>query len=52
MRRMFEEQEKRVYYLTVMNENYVQPLMPEGRLKASFKGIYLLDSVGKKKNKL
>jgi len=52
MRRMFEEQENVFYYLTVMNENYVQPAMPEGSAEGIVKGIYLLDSVGKKKNKL
>ena len=30
LRRMFAEQEDVFYYLTVMNENYAQPAMPEG----------------------
>jgi pyruvate dehydrogenase E1 component len=30
MRRMYAEQERVFYYITVMNENYVQPPMPEG----------------------
>ena len=30
LRRMCEEQEDVFYYLTVMNENYVQPALPEG----------------------
>ncbi|PYT14719.1 MAG: pyruvate dehydrogenase (acetyl-transferring), homodimeric type [Acidobacteria bacterium] len=30
IRRMYQEHEDRFYYLTVYNENYVQPPMPEG----------------------
>jgi pyruvate dehydrogenase E1 component len=30
IRRMYQEQEDRFYYLTVYNENYAQPPMPEG----------------------
>ncbi len=30
IRRMYQEMEDRFYYLTVYNENYVQPPMPEG----------------------
>ena len=30
MRRMMKEQENIYYYITAMNENYVQPPMPEG----------------------
>lgn len=56
MRRMFEEQENVFYYLTVMNENYVQPALPEGVEEGIVKGIYLLEKHGnansKKKVKL
>jgi pyruvate dehydrogenase E1 component len=56
IRRMLEEQENVFYYLTVMNENYVQPEMPKGCEEGIVKGIYLLDKVGsansKKKVKL
>jgi len=52
MRRMFENQENVFYYLTVMNENYIQPEMPSGCEDGIVKGIYLLDKVGKAKNKL
>ena len=31
LRRMFAEQEDVFYYLTVMNENYQHPAMPDGR---------------------
>lgn len=46
MRRMFTEQENVFYYLTVMNENYVQPALPKGVEEGIVKGIYLLDKVG------
>lgn len=45
MRRMFQEQENIFYYLTVMNENYVQPEMPAGAEEGIVKGIYKLDTV-------
>ena len=35
LRRMYGEQEDVFYYLTVMNENYEHPAMPEGAEKAS-----------------
>jgi pyruvate dehydrogenase E1 component len=53
---MLEKQENVFFYLTVMNENYVQPEMPKGCEDGILKGIYLLDKVGgakaKKKVKL
>ena len=42
MRRMFTEQERVFYYITVMNENYTQPALPEGVQEGILKGIYLL----------
>ena len=51
MRRMYAEQENVFYYLTVMNENYVQPEMPEGVEEGIVKGIYKLDRVEPKKAK-
>jgi pyruvate dehydrogenase E1 component len=50
LRRMYAEQEDVYYYLTVMNENYVQPAMPEGAAPNIIKGMYLLKS-GEKKAK-
>ena len=41
-RRMLEAQEDVLYYITVMNENYVQPAMPEGARDGILKGMYLL----------
>jgi pyruvate dehydrogenase E1 component len=42
IRRMYQEKEDRFYYLTVYNESYVQPPMPEddGVVDGILKGIY------------
>ncbi|MCL6545707.1 MAG: pyruvate dehydrogenase (acetyl-transferring), homodimeric type, partial [Bryobacteraceae bacterium] len=40
IRRMYQEQENLFYYLTVGNENYAQPPMPEGTREGILKGIY------------
>jgi pyruvate dehydrogenase E1 component len=37
---MYQEQEDRFYYITLYNENYVQPAMPEGSREGILKGIY------------
>lgn len=42
IRRMYEEQEDIFYYLTVMNENYPMPEMPEGAKEGILKGMYKL----------
>jgi pyruvate dehydrogenase E1 component len=41
LRRMYAEQQDVYYYLTVMNENYRHPAMPEGAAPAIIKGMYL-----------
>ncbi|TGD98200.1 pyruvate dehydrogenase (acetyl-transferring), homodimeric type [Methylobacterium nonmethylotrophicum] len=41
LRRMYAEQEDVFYYLTVMNENYEHPGMPEGAAPGILKGMYL-----------
>jgi pyruvate dehydrogenase E1 component len=41
MRRMFVEEEDVYYYVTVMNENYEHPEMPEGAAPDIIKGMYL-----------
>jgi pyruvate dehydrogenase E1 component len=41
LRRMYVEQEDVFYYLTLMNENYTQPPMPEGAEEGIVKGLYL-----------
>jgi pyruvate dehydrogenase E1 component len=40
IRRMYQEQEDRFYYLTLYNENYPMPAMPEGAAEGILKGIY------------
>ncbi len=49
IRRMYEEQENVFYYLTVMNENYAMPQMPDGVKEGIVKGIYKFKS-SKKNN--
>jgi pyruvate dehydrogenase E1 component len=50
LRRMYAEQEDVYYYITVMNENYTHPAMPEGAATNIIKGMYLLKA-GEKKTK-
>jgi pyruvate dehydrogenase E1 component len=52
LRRMYEEQEDIFYYITVMNENYAHPPMPEGVEKGILKGMYLFSEGKAKKNGL
>jgi pyruvate dehydrogenase E1 component len=49
LRRMFAEQEAIFYYITCMNENYVQPAMPEGVREGILKGLYRFQQGGKGK---
>jgi pyruvate dehydrogenase E1 component len=41
IRRMYENREDIFYYLTVYNENYQHPAMPEGAEEGILKGLYL-----------
>jgi pyruvate dehydrogenase E1 component len=41
MRRMLEQQVDEFYYLTLMNENYAQPSLPDGAAADVIKGLYL-----------
>ena len=50
MRRMYQDQEDVYYYITVMNENYAHPPMPEGAEKDILKGMYLFREAKAKKN--
>ncbi len=43
LRRMYADQESVYYYLTVMNENYAQPAMPDGAVDGILKGMYPLE---------
>jgi pyruvate dehydrogenase E1 component len=49
VRSMLADQEDVYYYLTVMNENYAHPDMPEGCEEGVLKGMYLLADAGKPK---
>jgi pyruvate dehydrogenase E1 component len=51
IRRMYEEQESVFYYLTVMNENYKMPAMPEGVKEGIIRGMYKLKSSELKNSK-
>jgi pyruvate dehydrogenase E1 component len=42
LRRMVGEHEDVFYYLTVMNENYAQPAMPEGAEEGILKGMHVV----------
>ncbi|MGY0620592.1 pyruvate dehydrogenase (acetyl-transferring), homodimeric type [Lysobacter sp. A378] len=49
MQRMLAEQHDEYYYVTLMNENYVHPAMPEGSAEGIIKGMYLFQDAGKPK---
>ncbi len=46
LRRMVAEEEDVYYYITVLNENYAHPAMPEGCEDGIRKGMYLLRDSG------
>ncbi|VEG90319.1 pyruvate dehydrogenase (acetyl-transferring), homodimeric type [Legionella spiritensis] len=46
--RMYQKQDNVFYYITVMNENYTHPDMPKGVEEGIIKGMYLLETIGKK----
>jgi pyruvate dehydrogenase E1 component len=48
---MFKDQDDVYYYITLMNENYQQPAMPEGAEEGIVKGMYLFRDGGKPKSK-
>jgi pyruvate dehydrogenase E1 component len=52
MRRMMTEQEDIYYYITLMNENYVHPAMPEGAEAGIIKGMYQLKAVAGNKGRV
>jgi pyruvate dehydrogenase E1 component len=45
--KMYSRQEDGFYYLSVGNENYAQPAMPEGVSEGIVRGIYLFKPTGK-----
>jgi len=50
LRRMVAEQEDVYYYITVMNENYEHPAMPEGAEEGILRGMHLIRDGGKDKH--
>jgi pyruvate dehydrogenase E1 component len=46
LRRMLDEQEDGFYYITLMNENYRHPAMPEGAREGILRGMYPLSRAG------
>lgn len=53
MKRMYQDKENCFYYITLMNENYRHPDMPEGAQEGIIKGMYLLEQgKSKKKNRV
>ncbi len=43
LRRMYQDMENVFYYVTVLNENYAHPAMPEGCEDGIVRGMYLLE---------
>ena len=52
IRRMYKEQEAIFYYITVMNEQYAMPPMPDGTRDGILKGMYRLKAAENGKAKL
>ena len=52
LRRMVTNQEDVHYYVTVMNENYAHPGLPEGAQTGILKGMYLFKEGGKRKQRV
>lgn len=53
MKRMYRDKENCFYYITLMNENYQHPDLPEGAQEGIIKGMYLLEQgTSKKKNRV
>lgn len=51
MRRMFQERENIYYYITLQNENYPMPPMPEGAREGIIKGMYRYKAAEKPSDK-
>jgi pyruvate dehydrogenase E1 component len=52
IKRMYQNDESIFYYITVMNENYEHPAMPEGSREGIVKGMYRFNQSGMKDAKL
>ena len=51
LRRMLSEQEDVFYYVTLMNENYTHPAMPDGAAEGILRGMYPLREAPKRTKK-
>jgi pyruvate dehydrogenase E1 component len=45
LKRMYEDGEDAIYYLTLTNENYVQPPLPPGAVEGIVRGMYKVSSL-------
>lgn len=52
LKTMYAEEQDVFFYLTAMNERYVQPAMPEGAEVGIIQGMYLYTSTGKHKRRV
>lgn len=52
LKRMYEQDENVYYYITLMNENYIQPDFVEGSEEGILKGMYLFESLEAKNGKV
>ena len=48
LRRMYQKQEDVYFYITLMNENYSHPAMPDGAAESILKGMYLFKTFNNK----
>ena len=46
LRRMYAERERVFFYITLMNENYAQPALPDGAAPGILKGMYRVHTCG------
>lgn len=51
LKEMYVEKQPKFYYITIMNENYQQPPIPDGCEEGIIKGMYLLQKNSKKNSK-
>jgi len=52
MKRMYQDGENAFYYVTIMNENYSHPAMPDGIEAGVIKGIYQFKQGSRKKKRV
>ncbi len=51
LKEMYVEKQPKYYYITIMNENYRQPPLPDGCEEGIVKGMYLLQKGSRKNSK-